>query len=163
MASCPTVEREPRRYDMLKTRIAIVGGLLSILAALTLSPLVAQEGKGGHAGYGPALQKAIENTSSCYRVCEGTLQHCLEMGGKHAASNHINLLIDCAEICKTDLGFMARKSEFHPETCRVCADICQKCAESCEKLSTDDPAMKECAESCRRCAESCRSLATRGS
>ena len=31
------------------------------------------------------------------------------MGGKHAESDHINLLMDCARICNTNADFMHKK------------------------------------------------------
>jgi hypothetical protein len=151
-------------------KLALVGGMLSVVSALALTPIIAQDAK-GKPGHGtshdvtPELQQAINDTAKCHEACEKAIEHCLQKGGKHAAPEHLKLLIDCAEICKTDLGFMARQSDFHGETCAICANICRKCAESCEKLASDDPVMKEGVEACRKCAESCGKLAksTRGS
>jgi hypothetical protein len=144
---------------MLKARIAILGGLL---VALALPPLVAKDARGGRGtSHTPSeFQKAIDDTSNCYKICEATLHHCIEKGGKHVVPEHLNLLVDCTDICQTDIGFMARRSDFYPETCRICADICQKCAESCDRLTPEDPFMRDCAEACRKCAWSCRMIAT---
>ena len=84
--------------------------------------------------------------------------HCLQMGGRHAEAGHLQLLLDCAEICQTSANFMTRGSELHNRTCAVCAEICERCAEDCEQFG-DEALMKACAETCRRCAESCRQMA----
>ena len=105
------------------------------------------------------MEQCIENCLECHRICEETAAHCLQMGGKHAEASHIRLLRDCAQICLTSADFMSRHSEFHTDTCRVCAEICRRCAEDCERIGADDEMMKECADMCRRCAESCTAMA----
>lgn len=86
------------------------------------------------------------------------VSHCLEKGGDHARSDHITLLLDCAEICQTAGNFMLRKSELHAQICTACAEVCERCAEDCERFGSEDQMMKECAQSCRRCAEACRTM-----
>jgi len=88
-----------------------------------------------------------------------TLDHCLQMGGRHAEAGHIRKLMDCAEICNSAASFMLRGSDEHAKTCAVCAEICIHCAESCERIAGDDATMKKCAEMCRRCATSCERMA----
>ncbi len=105
------------------------------------------------------MQECINECTRCHAVCLSTVQHCLEMGGKHADPAHIGLLLDCAEICQTTATFMLRGSERHQLTCRVCADICRACAESCERMGKGDETMQECAQECRRCQESCERMA----
>jgi hypothetical protein len=80
------------------------------------------------------------------------------MGGRHAESAHIRLMLDCAEICQTSANFMLRGSELHSRTCGVCAEVCERCARDCEQLG-DDAHMRACAEACRRCADSCKHMA----
>jgi hypothetical protein len=106
-----------------------------------------------------AMQKCIDECLSCYSICERTAQHCLELGGKHAAPGHIRTLLDCAEICRTSAEFMLRGSQFHRQTCAVCAEVCRACEESCRGMG-GDKTMKECADACRRCAESCERMAS---
>jgi hypothetical protein len=106
----------------------------------------------------PEMEQCIANCLECYRVCEHMQPHCLKKGGAHAAAGHQTLLADCAAICATSAGFMARMSERHKLTCGACADVCAACAADCERLA-DDEAMRKCAEACRRCAESCRAMA----
>lgn len=84
--------------------------------------------------------------------------HCLTMGGEHSEVTHIQLLKDCAELCKLSESFMLRGSDFAEELCKLCADICEQCADNCEKVGPEDAQMGECAQLCRKCAESCRAI-----
>lgn len=106
----------------------------------------------------PEMQDCINNCLDSHTVCLETVGHCLQKGGRHAAAEHIRLLLDCAEICQTSANFMIRGSDLHTRTCAVCAEVCERCAESCEQFG-DDERMRACAEACRRCAESCRRMA----
>lgn len=105
------------------------------------------------------IQRCIDECVKCHRVCEATVQYCLQKGGKHAEADHIRILLDCADICQTSANFMLRGSPLHGRTCAVCADVCTRCAESCEQMG-DDEQMRACAEACRSCAESCRRMAS---
>jgi hypothetical protein len=107
------------------------------------------------------MTRAINDALDCYRVCEETLTYCLQQGGRHAEATHIELLEDCAEICRTAAGFMARGSTHHAEVCAVCAKVCQHCAEDCARFG-DDEQMRRCVDACRRCAESCAQMAGAG-
>ena len=109
------------------------------------------------------VRECIDNCTSCHAICIETLSHCLAVGDKHAASEHIRLLQDCAQICTTSADFMLRISEYHPQTCGVCADLCEACADSCESMAEGDELMQQCADICRKCAESCRSMAGKSS
>jgi hypothetical protein len=104
-----------------------------------------------------AMLACIETCDECRRCCLATLSHCLEMGGEHAISAHIQLLLDCAEACQASANFMSRGSDQHADACAFCAEVCEACAESCEALGGEE--MKKCAEVCRRCAQSCRQMA----
>lgn len=104
------------------------------------------------------MQRCIQSCVSCHEICEQMVGHCLEMGGEHAAPDHIRLLRDCAQICQVSAAFMLRGSEFHMRTCGACAEICQACAQDCERMAGDDEMMRMCAEICRRCAESCENM-----
>jgi hypothetical protein len=105
------------------------------------------------------MRECISNCTECHAICTETAQHCLGMGGAHAAPEHIGLLLDCAQICATSADFMLRGSALHSRTSGVCAEACQRCAEDCERLAEGDETMLRCAELCRRCAESCRRMA----
>ena len=106
-------------------------------------------------------QSCISECLNCHGVCLETIAHCLQMGGKHAEAVHIALLQDCAQICITSADFMLRGSQYHGQTCGVCAAVCEACAQSCDQLSEGgaNDFMARCAEACRRCAKSCRQMA----
>ena len=106
-----------------------------------------------------ALQECIGHCSGCHNLCVNTIAHCLDLGGKHAAREHIGLLQDCADICATTADLMLRGSAYRRQLCGVCAEICQRCAEDCEQLAPTDGVMQQCAVVCRRCSEACREMA----
>jgi hypothetical protein len=110
--------------------------------------------------HGTEMQECIDNCTQCHNICVETINHCLEMGGKHADATHIRILQDCAQACETSTDFMLRGSDLHPQTCGVCADACERCAESCEELADGDEQMLRCAAMCRTCAASCREMAS---
>ena len=100
----------------------------------------------------------IDDCTDCHAACVETINHCLRLGGAHAAADHIRLMLDCAEICQTSANFLLRGSDLHPLTCQACAEVCDRCAQDCERLD-DDAVMRDCIDSCQRCAESCRRMA----
>ncbi|HEV7300705.1 MAG TPA: four-helix bundle copper-binding protein [Tepidisphaeraceae bacterium] len=108
------------------------------------------------------MNRCIDQCLHCNRTCAETLQHCLQAGGAHTQADHVRLMMDCIEICRTSADFMIRGSELHVHTCGACAEVCQRCADDCQRLADEDPQMREhmqrCADECRRCAESCRQM-----
>lgn len=104
----------------------------------------------------PELQMCIDQCTNCHDIClRDATTHCLEMGGEHVRPEHLKLMFDCADICRTAADFMLRGSPRHAQICGVCAEICEACAEDCERVGD----MQECVEACRACAESCRTMA----
>ncbi|KAB8140093.1 four-helix bundle copper-binding protein [Chloroflexia bacterium SDU3-3] len=106
-----------------------------------------------------SMQECITHCLNCHSACTQTSIHCLSMGGKHAAPEHIRLLQDCAQACATSADFMLRMSPFHPSFCQACADVCTACADDCTRLADGDQMMMACAQVCRSCAESCAQMA----
>lgn len=106
--------------------------------------------------YEEDLMQCIDDCQRCHDVCLQTaLQHCLKVGGAHAAPEHIALMLTCAEMCQTAANAMLRGSPLHRVTCQACGDICEACAASCQAVGD----MRECIEMCRLCAESCHEMA----
>jgi hypothetical protein len=105
------------------------------------------------------MQTCVDDCQECWSMCTATVQHCLHKGGRHAEADHIRLLLDCADICKTAADFMLRGSDLHPQVCEICATVCDRCADSCDQMADDDT-MRDCSEVCRRCADSCRQMST---
>ena len=108
------------------------------------------------------MKRCIQLCQDCHAVCVQTIGHCLRMGGRHAAPEHIKLLMDCAQICTTTADYMARESSLHDRMCGLCSEICGLCADSCEHVGGDDHMVKQCAELCHRCAGSCERMASKG-
>lgn len=106
----------------------------------------------------PAMEQCIRNCDDCHHVCLETISYCLQQGGKHAEAKHIQLLLDCTQICHTSADYMLRSSTMHNRTCAVCAEVCTECARSCEQMG-DDAQMKACADMCCRCSDFCRQMA----
>ena len=109
---------------------------------------------------GEEMQRCIQLCQDCHTSCVQLIEHCLKLGGRHAAPGHIRLLMDCAQMCTVTADFMARGSSFHDRTCTFCAELCLRCAESCEQIAGEDQLVKQCAELCRRCSGSCERMAS---
>ncbi len=104
------------------------------------------------------MRAAVQTALECSAVCTEASAVGLSRGGAHAAPGHVQILVDCASICRTAADSMLRGSPLHPQVCALCADVCARCAEECEGFG-DDPLMRRCAETCRRCASACRAMA----
>lgn len=118
----------------------------------------AQGSEGGHHS-DDEMQKCVQLCQDCHALCIQTVEHCLNLGGRHAAPNHIRVLQDCAEMCETTAHFLLRRSSLHERMCGLCAGVCRQCAENCMQVAGDDQMLKQCAEMCRRCAGSCERMA----
>lgn len=108
------------------------------------------------------MRRCIQLCQDCHALCIKMIGHCLRLGGRHAAPDHIRLLMDCAQICTTSADYMARGSSLHDRVCGLCSEICRLCAESCERVAGDDQMVKQCGELCRRCAGSCEQMESKG-
>lgn len=103
-----------------------------------------------------SLTDCIAVCAECHETCVRTVfSHCLEMGGKHIEPEHLKLMADCAQLCRTAADFMIRNSPRHRLACRICAEVCEACAKDCESIGD----MEDCVGACRRCAASCREMA----
>lgn len=100
-------------------------------------------------------EECLKNCLECFKICNQTLVHCLEMGGKHSQKSHINLMISCAQICEFHAKLMMRNCGYSPKVALICAEACKDCADDCEKVDGQDEMMKKCIEACRRCEKSC--------
>lgn len=101
------------------------------------------------------MQDCIEACLHCYQVCQQTaMTHCLEMGGKHVAPDHMRLMLGCAEICRTSAHFMLTNVAMHAVVCAACAEVCRACADDCRNVGD----MDECVEACERCAQHCEEM-----
>jgi hypothetical protein len=140
----------------LDRRVFALGlGSMMLMASMARAASAAKVGQ--HA-MGAEMQTCIDLCHKCHIMCLSMIDHCLKIGGPHAAPNHIRLMLDCAQICATAADFMARGSGYHAKICRECAEICDACALSCKGLA----GMEACMALCRDCARSCREMANMG-
>jgi hypothetical protein len=100
----------------------------------------------------------IAECMECHRVCMETLTHSLRQGQAYVEADHVQLLLDCSQICQTAVDFMTRGSDAVCQICEITAYICEKAAVSCARWADTDPKMKRCADVCKRCAECCRRI-----
>lgn len=94
----------------------------------------------------------------CHRVCMETLAYSLRKGNDYADADHVQLLLDCSQICLTAVGFMTRDSGAVHQICEIAGYLCEKAAVNCERWADTDPKMKQCMDECRRCGECCRKI-----
>lgn len=106
------------------------------------------------------MTKCIQLCRDCHAMCTQTIAHCLKLGGRHAAPDHIRLMVDCAQMCATAADYMLRGSPFHNRICRLCSELCTQCGKDCEQVAGDDQMLKQCIEMCRKCADSCERMAS---
>ena len=98
----------------------------------------------------------IDDCLKCYQSCFGmATTHCLESGGKHVEAKHMQLMMACAEICRTCAHLLLMNSDHAAHLCAECAEVCEACAKSCEAVGD----MQACVDACRKCAGSCRKMA----
>jgi hypothetical protein len=88
------------------------------------------------------FKACIDACNDCALACNYCASACLKEKDVAMMARCIQLDIDCAEICRLAVGYMARGSELAAAVCEVCATICDACAQACRR----------CAEECRRMA-----------
>lgn len=98
----------------------------------------------------------IEACHACAVACDHCAVSCLQEPDPRLMARCIALDMDCAQLCRLALSFMARGSAHDSAICAVCADVCLACAQECARH--DMAHCKACAEACRTCAEECRRL-----
>ncbi|ARN23421.1 four-helix bundle copper-binding protein [Piscinibacter gummiphilus] len=103
-------------------------------------------------------QACLEACNACATACHHCAAACLGESDVKMMAGCIALDMDCAALCQTVAGFLARGSESAPALCVVCARVCEACGQECGRHAADH--CQRCAEACRRCAEACRQMAT---
>ena len=102
------------------------------------------------------MEEGIQDCLDCHRICLRTFSHLLtlETDAELAEPEQLNLLLDCADVCRMCADFMLRISEFHVRAADLCSQICRRCQQLCEFPAREDPAVLESASACARCANS---------
>lgn len=104
-------------------------------------------------------QDCIDSCLKSHASCIAAARYCTEVGGRHAAPNHLALLLDCAEICQATANSLMRRSPQHGTICNACAALCDACAKDCDSFK-GDALLQRCAAICRECAGHCRMMST---
>jgi hypothetical protein len=116
-------------------------------------------------GLGEMHKKCLNACTACAAVCNEASHHCLgelSKGAEHREHHALShaLTMDCATMCATSAGLIARQSALASAQCTACAEACRSCAEACERDPSGADIMKECARICRVCETSCRDMAS---
>ena len=99
------------------------------------------------------IQQCIQDCLECHAVCKRTADACRKAGGEHGTDEHVNMLLDCAEICLTAVHFMQHNSPLYGYVCQATAQVTNHCAGECERMGDVD-----CANACRNASWSCEQL-----
>jgi hypothetical protein len=105
-----------------------------------------------------ASRSFLEVCNECERVCFETANHCLTEGGSLSDVRGIQLLRNCARVCRTSAAAWSVGSRLYSQVLRAASRLCGECATACEQLASDRQ-LKTCAQMCRECAESCDRMA----
>ena len=81
------------------------------------------------------------------------------MGADLSEPQHLQLLIDCCEVCQTTQDVLLRASGLGIMLAAICVEAREQVAESCRRIDESDEQLAACAESCDETAESCHALA----
>jgi len=103
-------------------------------------------------------KKFVDTCEECERVCFETAEHCLSLGGSLSDARGIQLLRNCARVCRTSAASWTVGSRLYSQVLRAAARLCGECASTCESLASDRQ-LKTCAEMCRACAKACEQMA----
>ena len=98
----------------------------------------------------------VEACNRCAAACDHCATACLSEPDPKRLAHCIALDMDCADICRSPVGYMSRGSVHAYALCQLCADICDACADECSKHPMDH--CRECADACHRCADECRRM-----
>ena len=102
------------------------------------------------------IEECIARCMRCYRTCLEILASSLEARGNPPRPAHLALLLECAEMCRSNAEMMIRHASACERECG-CMEICRPCALSCEEIA--DEASRRCVEASCTAARSCPSLA----
>lgn len=111
-----------------------------------------------------ALTRAISALLGCVETCNACAAACLREPDLDTMRACIATDLDCAAICETAAGVLARFDGTLRQDTRAllaaCVAACKTCGEECAKHAKHHEHCKVCAEACRQCEDACRDLLT---
>jgi hypothetical protein len=96
----------------------------------------------------PCYRELIDIANRCADDCTNCSVACVQEAHVIALRECILIDLDCAEICRTLVLYLARGSKFSRDMIQLALRISDQCAEECEKHKD--------MEHCARCAATCR-------
>lgn len=99
------------------------------------------------------IQQCIQNCLECHKTCMQMAEEDRRSRDDHATKEHIQMMLDCAEICLTTAHFLQHGSALAGYVVQACAQVTTICANECEQAGHTD-----CANACRNAAWSCTQL-----
>lgn len=104
-------------------------------------------------------EQLIEILNKCAATCSYCAAACLGEDDVKMMTDCIRLDMDCADICRTTVGLLARGSKHGKHLLKECIEICDLCAAECAKHAGKMDHCRECAEVCRDCRAACEDFA----
>jgi hypothetical protein len=98
------------------------------------------------------MEDCIQNCLNRHAVCLDTAMSLLQKGPTYA--DPVRILLDCSEVCATNIHFLIRNSPMYGFVLQACAQVCTHCAEVCDEIGEND-----CANACRASATSSEQMA----
>ena len=102
----------------------------------------------------PFIDEAIRQCHLCVQACESCTVACLREAGAARMVPCIRVSLDCASICGTLAGLLARDSRFAADATALCISVCQECADICSLYEHEH--CQICANDCRQCVAACQ-------
>lgn len=103
------------------------------------------------------MQSCIDACNACATACDHCAAMCLTEDDVKAMARCIANDMDCAQLCRTAAGLMARNSAHAAAICALCEAACNACAAECGSHDMDH--CQQCAAACRACAAACAQMA----
>lgn len=98
----------------------------------------------------------LHTVQHCAATCDHMITHLLHHEDIHDRRRQLELLRDCADICHSTAGIIARNSHLARMMAHVCAHICEVCGNECAKFM--DHHSQHCARVCLHCSQQCRAF-----
>lgn len=111
-----------------------------------------------------ALNRAISTLLGCVETCNACAAACLRESNVDEMRNCIATDLDCAAVCATTVGVLARfDGKLRADTRKLleaCIAACKTCGDECASHASHHDHCRICADACRQCEDACRNLLT---
>lgn len=101
----------------------------------------------------------LDECQACVRACVNCILR-ENRDQPQVASDRLELLWQCAQVCRTSASLIATNEKGARAFATVCSSMCCECAQACEAV--DDECFRHCAKACLSCAAASLVLADPG-